>query len=124
MQERVVVVARDEIAIVSPLGEHDACTADVFRDALDRHAHQGFGVLVDLARTEYIDSAILGVVLTTWRECQADGRRFGVVLPPDASTFIHRLMDTSGLRPVLPLYDDLEWAIAQLDADEPHQLTG
>src|SRR6476660_9467562 len=98
MQERVVVVARDGIAIVSPLGEHDVCTADALRESLALHRRDGFGVLIDLTRTEYIDFSIVAVMVTASRECQADGRRFGIVLPPEASPFVRRLMDVSGLR--------------------------
>ena len=47
------------VAVVVIKGEHDLATADVLRDTISDAIKSAPGVVVDLDRAEFIDSAVL-----------------------------------------------------------------
>src|SRR2546430_1179795 len=89
-------VTEDRAApVVTVRGEVDVYTVEELRAALDAAVATGSGeIIIDLAGLEYIDSAGLGVLVTTLRRLQQAGGDL-VLQAPSAGTF--RLLEISGL---------------------------
>ena len=65
------------VTVLQLLGEHDVATASEVRLALQRsHAQL---VALDLAGTTFLDSTVLGVVVSAWKRFRADGRQLVAV---------------------------------------------
>jgi anti-anti-sigma regulatory factor len=67
------------ISVVVVYGEHDHASRDVLADAL---AALQTSVIVDLSWCTFIDSSVVGVLLTKHAELEADGRWLELVVPP------------------------------------------
>jgi anti-sigma B factor antagonist len=113
-----VTVALDDqgIAVIALKGEHDVATADGLRAALAAEVTAGRPVLVDLTGARFVDSTILGVLLKARKDALAAGTGFASVLGPEGAVGVQRIFDVTGLRPVLPLYDERADALAALRA--------
>lgn len=67
-------------ALVSLHGEHDLATSSALRDAL----RPLFGdVLVDLSQCSFVDSTVIGALITSAQELEREGHRLSLVVPPE-----------------------------------------
>jgi anti-anti-sigma factor len=98
---KVELEARGYAAIVSLHGEHDLTTGEAVRAAL--MPRRG-SVLVDLTRCDFIDSTIIGVLLTRARQLVADGDHVELLLPPPHSV-VARALEIVNVRDVVAVHD-------------------
>jgi anti-sigma B factor antagonist len=108
------------LAVLSISGEHDLNTAPELRSQLDRLIDDQQPVLVDMSPASFIDSSVLGVVLAGRRRALEAGTGFVVVHSPSEGTdAVARVLEITGLRDELPVYEDREAAAAQATAGKP-----
>ncbi|MGN6379402.1 MAG: anti-sigma factor antagonist [Gaiellales bacterium] len=105
-----VKVESEEMTVVSLVGEHDLSSSDRVRDALDAAAESPTTVL-DLTAAEFVDSSILGVIVSAYQQAQASGRRFLVVVGSEPATSIRRILDLTGLSALLQVSETREQAL-------------
>jgi len=105
--------AADDVLAVVVEGEHDIYTAPALRERLDEAlAREGGGVVVDLTAATFVDSSILGALLDARRRAQERSQGFVVQVGAGAEPGVQRILDITGLIPVLPVVGDREAAIA------------
>lgn len=94
-------------------GEHDLSTAPELRARLHDLAGEG-AVMVDLDKTTFVDSSILGVLVGGLRRAREADVPFGLVVGDDAHQAIRRIFELTGLYDVFPIYVSREDALAAL----------
>jgi anti-anti-sigma factor len=87
--------------VVSLRGEHDFATIDAIERAIT-HAEEN--VLLDLSACEFLDSAVIGVILTCVRELAHRGSRLELIAPRENTTVSH-ILDVAGLREILTVHE-------------------
>jgi anti-anti-sigma factor len=90
-------------ATVKPIGELDVAVAGEFRALLNSLATEERDVTVDLVRTTFVDSTILGVLLGAVRRFNAASHSLVLRSPQPP---IERVLDLTGLIDVIPV----EWS--------------
>jgi anti-sigma B factor antagonist len=95
--------------VVELVGEHDLATAPDLEQALAEVEAHGTSVIVDLSETTFIDSTILGVLVTFAEKPQ---ERVALVAPP--GTAPRRVIDVVGMQSRFSIYDARADAAAAL----------
>lgn len=103
-------------------GEVDMSNARELRDALleavENHAP---GLVVDLSRTTYLDSAGVHVLFDLARRLHSRQQQLRVVVPPGAP--IRRVLALTNVSAVAPMHEELHDAVAATtatpDGDDP-----
>jgi anti-sigma B factor antagonist len=103
-------VAEDVVVVVVE-GEHDIYTAPTLRERLDEAIGRGAGVVVDLTRATFVDSSVLGALLDARRRALDAQQGFVVCVGEDVEPGVQRILDITGLVPVLPVVNGREEAI-------------
>ena len=103
--------AAGDVVLVVIEGEHDIYTAPTLRERLDEALGRGGGVVVDLTAATFVDSSILGALLDARRRAQEQQRGFVVSVGEDVEPGVQRILDITGLVPVLPVVNGREAAI-------------
>jgi len=93
----------DGVPVIALVGEHDVYTAPRLRELLSAQLEPGQPVIVDLERSTFIDSSILGVLLGAVRRASDHDTGFAIVLGDDGDPAVHRILDVTGLLRVLPI---------------------
>jgi anti-sigma B factor antagonist len=109
---RITVDERDGVAVVALVGEHDLSTAPDVEAALRLPKA---GLVVDLSPTTFLDSSILGIVLTAARRAEQRQVTFTVVIPEDSGSPARRIFDLTGLASALSVTADLAAAVGAGD---------
>jgi anti-sigma B factor antagonist len=104
--------AAGDVVVVVVEGEHDIYTAPTLRERLEDALGRGGGVVVDLTAATFVDSSILGALLDARRRAQDQGQGFVVSVGAEVEPGVQRILDITGLVPVLPVIDGREAAIA------------
>ena len=104
--------AAGDVVVVVVEGEHDIYTAPTLRERLDEALGRDGGVVVDLTAATFVDSSILGALLDARRRAQEKSLGFVVSVGAAAEPGIQRILDITGLVPVLPVIGDRDEAIA------------
>jgi anti-anti-sigma factor len=104
----IVVGYRDAVVVLSLVGEHDMTTASELRTQIGEHADQGRGVVVSVAETEFVDSAIIHSLYQGDSRLLAKGRR--LVLHLGGEPVVDRVLDLAGI------LDELIWSVSLDDA--------
>jgi anti-sigma B factor antagonist len=103
--------AAGDVMVVVVEGEHDIYTAPALRERLDEAIGRGAGVVVDLTRATFVDSSVLGALLDARRRALDAGQGFVVSIGDDVEPGVQRILDITGLVPVLPVVNGREEAI-------------
>ena len=103
--------------MVTLVGEHDAFGAETLRRELDHLLDEGRAIVVDLGEATFIDSATVGVLLNTFRRGKDAGVELELVLPETSGYYVRRLIETTQLDTVFPIFESLDDA---LDAARHH----
>ena len=103
--------AAGDVVLVVVEGEHDIYTAPTLRERLDEALGRGGGVVVDLTAATFVDSSILGALLDARRRAQEQQRGFVVSVGEAVEPGVQRILDITGLVPVLPVVNGREAAI-------------
>ena len=70
----------DDVAVVRLLGEHDLASTAALRASLLRLIEEDYGVVVDCTETEFMDVAVLRILLEAEDVLRGRGRRLAVLL--------------------------------------------
>ena len=97
-----------DIVVITVDGVLDATTRQQFADHL---AQAGTSIILDLAGATFMDSRALGLIIHHWQASQAADGKFALV---GVDYRRAKSMWITGLAKVLPLYDDLDEALAAL----------
>jgi anti-sigma B factor antagonist len=101
----------DGIAVVSLAGEHDLSTAEQVRDAL-RNAAEAPATVVDLTRTQFVDSSVLGVFVEAYRHAQTAGQSFSLAIGRDPHAAVRRVLELTGITTVVAAHATPQAAVA------------
>lgn len=106
-----------DVVVVVVEGEHDIYTAPTLRERLDEAIGRGRGTVVDLTAATFVDSSVLGALLDARRRA-LDGEHGFVVCVGDAvEPGVQRILDITGLVPVLPVVRSREEALGSARGD-------
>jgi anti-anti-sigma factor len=109
----------DGVVVVLVEGEHDIYTAPTLRQRLEEALGRGGGVVVDLTGATFMDSSILGALLDARRRAQETGVGFVVSVGAEVEPGVQRILDITGLVPVLPVINGREAAVAAAREAQP-----
>jgi anti-sigma B factor antagonist len=93
----------DGVVVVVVEGEHDIYTAPTLRERLDEAIARGDAVVVDLTGATFVDSSVLGALLDARRRALDAGQGFVVCVGEEVEPGVQRILDITGLVPVLPV---------------------
>ena len=103
--------AAGDVVVVVVEGEHDIYTAPTLRERLDEAIGRGGGVVVDLTGATFVDSSVLGALLDARRRALEAGQGFVVCVGEAVEPGVQRILDITGLVPVLPVINGRDAAI-------------
>ncbi len=103
--------AADDIVVVVVEGEHDIYTAPALRERLEEALGKGGGVVVDLTGATFVDSSVLGALLDARRRALDASQGFVVCVGEQVEPGVRRILDITGLVPVLPVVNGRAEAI-------------
>jgi anti-sigma B factor antagonist len=92
-----------DVVVVIVEGEHDIYTAPTLRDRLDEAIGRGGGIVVDLTAATFVDSSVLGALLDARRRALHGEQGFVVCVGESVEPGVQRILDVTGLVPVLPV---------------------
>ena len=104
--------APGDVVVVVVEGEHDIYTAPTLRERLDEAIALGGGVVVDLTGATFVDSSVLGALLAARRRALDADQGFVVCVGASVEPGVQRILDITGLTPVLPVVSERGAAIA------------
>ena len=104
--------AEGDVVVVVVEGEHDIYTAPTLRERLEEALGRGTGVVVDLTGATFVDSSILGALLDARRQAQERGVGYVVAIGDEVEPGVKRILDITGLVPVLPVVHGRAEAVA------------
>ncbi len=102
-----------DVHVVALTGDLDLASAPALASRID--VARGHGVrrlLIDLTRVEFCDSTGLRALMGAERELRIAGGRLTIVCPGEGQ--VARLLDVTGLREALRVYEDPRHAAAGL----------
>ncbi len=103
--------AAGDVVVVVVEGEHDIYTAPTLRDRLDEAISRGGGIVIDLTGATFVDSSVLGALLEVRRRALDNGQGFVVSVGDTVEPGVQRILDITGLVPVLPVVSGRDAAI-------------
>jgi anti-sigma B factor antagonist len=103
--------AAGDVVVVVVEGEHDIYTAPTLRDRLEEAIGRGGGLVVDLTGATFVDSSVLGALLDARRRAREAGQGFVVSIGDAVEPGVQRILDITGLVPVLPVVSGRDAAI-------------
>ena len=101
----------DDVVVVVVEGEHDIYTAPTLRERLDEALERGGGVVIDLTGATFVDSSVLGALLDARRRALESAQGFVVCVGDTVEPGVQRILDITGLVPVLPVVSGRDEAI-------------
>jgi anti-sigma B factor antagonist len=101
----------DDVVVVVVEGEHDIYTAPTLRERLEEALERGGGVVVDLTGATFVDSSVLGALLDARRRALDADQGYVVCVGDQVEPGVQRILDITGLVPVLPVVGDRAQAI-------------
>lgn len=103
-----------DIRVLSIKGELDLATAPELEETLgEAQATSGATVLINLGACEFIDSTGIALIVRSWQRTQEDGG--GAFALCCASDQVQRVLEISGVGSSIPVYEDLDSALAALN---------
>ena len=102
----------EDVVVVVVEGEHDNYTAPTLRERLEEALGRGGGIVVDLTAATFVDSSVLGALLDARRRAIEAGQGYVVCVGDSVEPGVQRILDITGLVPVLPVLQGREEAIA------------
>jgi anti-sigma B factor antagonist len=116
-ENRIAVDRGDEVAVVVVEGEHDVYTAPSLGEQLDSLLDEGVPCVIDLTPATFVDSSVLRVLLETRRRADERGIGFAIALGQDGP--VRRVLDITGLVPVLPVHAERAAAVRAARGESP-----
>jgi anti-sigma B factor antagonist len=113
----IVLDDAGDVVVVVVEGEHDIYTAPTLRERLDEAIGRGGGIVVDLTTATFVDSSVLGALLDARRRALEAEQGFVVCVGESVEPGVQRILDITGLVPVLPVVSGRAEAIDAARAD-------
>jgi anti-sigma B factor antagonist len=110
-ENRIAVDRTDGVAVVVVEGEHDVYTAPSLSEHVESVLEEQVPFVIDLTPTTFVDSSVLRVLLEARRRAEERGVGFAVALGTGDSDPVRRVLDITGLVPVLPVHSGLDAAV-------------
>jgi len=110
--------AAGDVVVVVVEGEHDIYTAPTLRERLDEAIGRGGGIVVDLTGATFVDSSVLGALLAARRRALEAKQGFIVCVGASVEPGVQRILDITGLTPVLPVVSERAAAIETVRASD------
>ncbi|RJL30804.1 STAS domain-containing protein [Bailinhaonella thermotolerans] len=99
-----------DAVVVTAFGELDLFTAPLLREeATEAIENDGSRLVLDLSGVDFMDSSGLSALIEAWRVASAAGGAVTLAGPQEP---VARVLSTTGLDRRLPVYPDVETAIA------------
>jgi anti-sigma B factor antagonist len=98
--------------VCRPVGELEAYSVSLFREALDEVV-AGTRLVIDLSKVTFLDSAGLGALIGAVRRVRESAGQVALTCPRPA---ISRLLETTGFDRIVAICPTVEDALAALDA--------
>ena len=95
--DTISVNVEQDRAVVALKGEHEAYTADKLARHLSALLTERIDVAVDLRRTLFIDSTVVGVLIAANKRAQEAGLDFTIVVGDETGWPVRRLLEVTGL---------------------------
>ena len=92
------------VAVLSVQGEHDVYTAPSLTEQVEGLIDERVPFVIDLTPATFVDSSVLRVLLEARRRAEEEGVGFAVALDQDDSGAVRRVLEVTGLIPVLPVH--------------------
>ena len=98
-----------EVTVVVIRGEHDLSTSEALRAQFEavRELHRPY--VIDLSEATFIDSAVLGVLISAHDRAAQDGTGVGFVIGSGAT--VRKIIELTGLTAVLPIAESRSAAL-------------
>lgn len=101
---RLTVAGRIEIeldepgvAVVSLVGEHELYSVLEVEHALEQAIHDGLALVIDLTRTEFVDSSVVAILLRAREAAHSAGTGFALVIDDSTGPSVRQLFEITGL---------------------------
>lgn len=101
-------------AIVRPVGEFDLSRERELTRELSEAIEAGRPLVVDLGRTTFLDSTVLGVLLTAQQRCDLRGLGFAIALPEGSAHTVRNGLRLLGIHRYAPVFDSVDDAVAHV----------
>ena len=105
------------VHVVAVAGEVDASNVGAVEEAAHAVPNRVLGIVLDLLRATYIDSATIGLLFRLRRDLGRRGQALRVVCSPESNVW--RVLDLTGFADKLAPDDDCDAAIAAIRVDVP-----
>jgi len=110
-----IAVERDQGAwVVTLRGEHDLSTGPAIEAACDSAWAHSSSIVFDLAGATFIDSTVVGVMVSARRRAAESGGSVAVVAPAGGPPA--RVLTLVGINDVLPLHETRDEALRTISA--------
>lgn len=103
-------------AIVRPVGEFDLSRERELATELSSAIEDGRPLVVDLGETTFLDSTVLGVLLTAQQRCDLRGLGFAIALPEGSAHTVRNGLRLLGIHRYARLFDTVDDAVAYVTA--------
>src|SRR4051794_39853555 len=100
-----------DVIVVVVEGEHDIYTAPTLRERLDEALGRGGGIVAPLPAAPSAAPSVPGALLDARRRALESGRGFVVCVGETAEPGVQRILDITGLAPVLPVVRQRDEAV-------------
>lgn len=114
---RIDVDSSGGVAIVSLVGEHEFYSSVPLERELDRAIQGGNGVVVDLTQAEFLDSAVVAILLRAREEAHVRGLKFALVMDDSTGWPVRQLFDVTGLATIFPTERSRDAAVAAMTGE-------
>lgn len=113
MEANAIALDRDDgrVVVAALTGEHDIYTAPSLREQVYGVIEEGKPLVVDLNETTFLDSSVLGVLIGARRRAHEAGLGFAVCCSDGVESGVKRVLEVTGLIPVLPVLPEREQAL-------------
>jgi len=110
----VAVEQVEGASIIALQGEHDLSTGPAIEAACDDASGHASSIVFDLADATFIDSTVVGVMVSARRRAVGSGGTVAVVAPAGGPPA--RVLTLVGINDVLPLHETREQALRTISA--------
>jgi anti-anti-sigma factor len=113
----IELVERGGVRVVAVAGELDISNVGALEDATFELPNEALGLVLDLSRANYIDSATVGLLAKLQRSLQRRGQALRIVCLPGSSA--RRVLELTGFERATPLDDTRDAAVGSIRRDVP-----
>lgn len=95
--QNISVTLDQDRAAIALVGEHEAYTAEKLARTIAGLVDEGASIAIDLRQATFIDSTVIGVLLSGRRRAAARGLSFVLLMGDETGWPVRRVLDVTGL---------------------------